>query len=395
MGRLLIQTRYMLNDIWCNKFSFLLGLTQIIISLVLLCYIFQLSVTYHKTMEKLDSLTQNTEIYHLQLLAEQSQIDAVLNNKEKMDKLNLLMKYIHDLPVQKYVLNRTTDMYFDKKATPFSQLGENVGESTMIPAVRVTPNFFQIFGVRGTFKQEIAEYKFSKANSKQPVPVILGYDYTKYFNVGDKFSNENKQYEVIGILDKEEFVVVPYESDKAVYLNNSIILPDSVDNDAFSSLVSTCFRTDDTEFLKKVLSKSNHLNLWPLGYESFEDQINEGRTDMLNEIMTMSTIMVILFIFASIGIVSYIVRLITNRFVEFSIHMIYGANKNDVILRIFIQVIFIMLISIVVAGIVFGGIVQILIPSSLLLLYGLCILWVPYFKIKKTSIVYILRRYAK
>lgn len=395
MRRLLKQTIYTLNDIKRNKFTFILGLLQIVISMILLCYIFQLSMTYNNTMKKLDTLTKDSEIYHIQLLAESAQIDLVLNDEEKVKDLDMLIQYIDKMPVEKYIINRTTDIYFDKETKPFSSIGSKIEDAVMIPGIKVTSNFFEIFDVKGDFEIKSVEQRFSDINSKDPVPVILGNDFRKYFEVGDTFNDDTLKYEVVGFLKKKEFIVVPYENDKAVYLDNSIIMPNAVETDSFSSLVSLCFITDDINYLKEVINKSNELNLWPLGYESFDFQIEEGRTDMLNEIMTMGVIMVILFIFASIGIISYIMRLISNRLMEFSIHMIYGASKEDILTRIFIQIFIILLISIAIAFTIFGISVEVLISSLMLLIYGVLILISPYKKLKHTSVVSILRSYAK
>lgn len=352
-------------------------------------------MTYNNTMKKLDTLTKDSEIYHIQLLAESAQIDLVLNDEEKVKDLDMLIQYIDKMPVEKYIINRTTDIYFDKETKPFSSIGSKIEDAVMIPGIKVTSNFFEIFDVKGDFEIKSVEQRFSDINSKDPVPVILGNDFRKYFGVGDTFNDDTLKYEVVGFLKKKEFIVVPYENDKAVYLDNSIIMPNAVETDSFSSLVSLCFITDDINYLKEVINKSNELNLWPLGYESFDFQIEEGRTDMLNEIMTMGVIMVILFIFASIGIISYIMRLISNRLMEFSIHMIYGASKEDILTRIFIQIFIILLISIAIAFTIFGISVEVLISSLMLLIYGVLILISPYKKLKHTSVVSILRSYAK
>jgi hypothetical protein len=396
MSNILSQTGQIFQDIRGNVFSFLFGLLQVLVAMLLLCYILQLTDIYFDTMSKLNSLTEEGEIYHLRIVAEDREIDDLLNDEEKSMRFNNYLSYIEEYPVNKFIVDRSMGIYFNADDAPFDKIGEQFEGTSLVTAVRVTPNFFMIFKVVGDYNQDEITKIYTEYTPGEEIPVVLGSDYKKYYNIGDKIQTDiDEVFAVVGFFNKDEYYVAPYESDKAYYLNQSFVIPNKASENNFITLVSTCLQTDDSEVLDEMIKKSEEMGILSLEYESFTFQMEESKTDIINEMMTMASVMIILFIFASIGIICYIVRFIQIRMREFSIHMIYGASEGSILIRISMQIILMICVSVVVAVFFFGLTLAVLWTTVVGFVYCLGLLSYPYVTFKRLSIVEVLRGNAK
>jgi ABC-type lipoprotein release transport system permease subunit len=348
------------------------------------------------TTSKLHSLTEDGEIYHLRITAESNEIDALFNDEEKSKTFDEYLSYIEALPVDKFIVDRSMAIPFSSAIYPFNKIGEQFEGTSLVTAVRVSSNFYNVFQVLGDFDQEKIIRAFNDYTFGDEIPVVLGSDYKRYFKVGDIIRDDvDEIFNVVGFLKKDEYYVAPYESDKAYYLNESFIIPNDSSENNFVTLESTCFQTNEKQVLDEMIAKSEDMGIVSLQYESFTEQIAESETDILNEMMTMASVMIVIFIFASIGIISYIVRFIQTRMREFSIHMIYGASEKSILIRISMQSILMICVSIVVALIIFGPVLAVLGMAIIGLLYCLGIMIYPYITFRRLSIIDVLRGNAK
>jgi hypothetical protein len=390
------QFNYVLGDIKSDSFQFIFGAVQVIVALLLLCYIIQYIFIYDYTLTKLKNLVNQGELYHFRINAEPNQFGAVANDNEKTQVFEDFVNDIIHLPVNKYIANRSMNIFFGVQSSPFGRKGDKFGDFRYFDVIGVTPNFFDVFQIKcGSYHVRLTK-AFREYRPGEIVPTVLGADYKRYINQGDTFmDNQGVEYRVIDFIDRDEFYVAPYEMDEAYTLNDGIIIPITSLPINFGTLESICLITDDTSMLDKIVFESTALDLLPLGYESFSEQIVTSKKDMQNGIITVSSIMLLIFIFASIIIIAYYVRFISSRMREFSIHMIYGAHEGSILLRISMQIIFILIMSVVVAVIIFGTVLPVFLMSLIGILYCGIILIYPVTVMHKMSIVGIMRGNAK
>jgi hypothetical protein len=318
---------------------FSIGLTQVVIALVLLCHILQSAITFTDTMGKLQELKSEGEIFYLRI-QDDNQIDAVLNDPEKTKQMNALVSYAAAYPVDKYIADHGWDLQFDLNVRVDGLARE--GDATFfVDTLQVTSNFFDTFRVSGDFETADVVEKFEQYHfGDGEVPIVMGHDFGRRFRAGDVLADQiGNVFRVVGFLDKNEFYVAPNEAYKAFYLNKSVIVPHNMIEKSLFSLETICFRTNRESDMENIIRESEKMGIIPLGYGSFSMQMELGETRILNEIMTMGTVMSLLFIFSSIGIISYIIRMIRNKMMEFSIHMIFGATKIHIIVRLAFQMI--------------------------------------------------------
>ncbi|MDR0520181.1 MAG: hypothetical protein LBG82_09095 [Clostridiales Family XIII bacterium] len=390
----MMQLKFLIEDIRGSLPQFLFGLVQIVVAMLLLCYIFQQATVFSDTMAKLRELSGGGEIYHIRMLAEDSQISAVLDDESRRGELGEFMAYVDSYPVRKFIVNDSVSIGFSQAHKPFDRIGDRDDESgmTFITPVFASPNFFEVFRVSGDFDSKRVREIFESCAAGDDAPAVLGADFRPYYKAGDIFEDDRgTRYRVAGFLDKGSFFVAPYESAKAHYLDGTFIAPIASLEPNFTTLISTCFVTDDTSALDEIVSRSKEMGLLPLGYDSFSYQAENSRRRMLNEIMTMATVMGLVFLFALIGMVTYFIRFIQSRLREFSVLMLCGAREGEIIGRIAMQISAILLVSIIAALAVFGLSASVLYTALVGGAYSACVLAYPVLVFKRTPIVRILR----
>jgi hypothetical protein len=397
MKSIATQIKYLFEDIKRGKFEFGFGLLQIVGAMIILCYIIVQIGIFVDTMNKLELFSENGEIYHLSINAETGMLGIAHDNDEvKSKKFDAFLEEIYSDRTEKFIVNQSMDTAVDAKQKSFDKFGEIHEGSRYIASVFVSSNFFKIFRVNGDFDLNATTKLFSEYTEGQNIPVIMGSNYKRYFNKGDTFSDDlGKTYIVEGFFDRNEFYVAPFEGSKAIYLNERIIVPYSVEPLSFVTLVSTYFRTNEVSVLEAIIDKSNKLNFLSMEYSSLDGQIQSSEEDMLNEMMTMGSVMALIFLFASIGMVAYFIRFLQSRMREFAIHMICGARESDILTRISLQFALILIVSTVAIICVFGIRWAVCLSVLIEAVYCSCIFLYLYSVIKKISLVSLLRSNAK
>jgi ABC-type antimicrobial peptide transport system permease subunit len=347
-------------------------------------------------MSKLNSISQNGEIYHLNITAEVNQINAVMNDEDKAERFGTFLKEIYDDSTEKFIVDGSTPTAFDIKQKPFDKFGERYKDKCYVDTVMASPNFFEIFQVVGDFDRTGIEKLFAGYAAGQNIPVIMGSDFHRYFKTGDIFNDDlDNTYVVAGFFDKSEFYVAPFETGKAINLNKLLVVPDSAGELNFITLHSTYFRTDDTSRLEAIIAKSSKLELLPMERVSLAKQIQYKEADMMNEIMTMGSVMALIFIFASVGMVAYFIRFIQSRIREFAVHMICGARERDILIRIALQFVLILIVSMIAIICLFGLGWAFCITVIIGAVYCACIFVYLNSVIRQMSLVGLLRSNAK
>lgn len=201
----------------------------------------------------------------------------------------------------------------------------------------------------------------------------------------------------MGFLKAGEAYAAPFESEKAIILDNWMMVPRLAEPLSegigyLTDLVSTYFLTEDESLMEKIVQKAHNLNLLPFEYRSLEEQIARDINDLKNEALTMGSVMVLIFVFATTGMISYMIRYIQQRLREFAIHSLCGARNKALIFRIFMQVGAPSLIADIWIIVLFQQPLLITCVILFSFLYGIGIAAYPLYTFKRYAIIDILRR---
>jgi putative ABC transport system permease protein len=228
--------------------------------------------------------------------------------------------------------------------------GENYYDAGVIIANKF---FFHYYGINVNkgrmLTNEELELKFDKPNT---IKVLAGYDYEKYFNIGDKISNydgEIKELEIVGFLPKDSFYN-DFEGGKQVSLNKYIIAGYNISKNAEEllnySILNTSYLLYDNNLNAYKINNINNDIMKDFHYIYGENiglrninnlnNYNKGILENRLEFTLKMIIIIMSFIFSTIIISS--ILLINKRKKEFAIHLISGGSFKDISEILFFEI---------------------------------------------------------
>lgn len=221
----------------------------------------------------------------------------------------------------------------------------------------VSPSFFDFY------KLQIAEGEgFAPADYRTVdppyIPAVLGPAFKEVFALGDSFETLENKYKVCGFLAEDSSY---YQLDKSpdIYsLDGLILSPLNIaqyrkDKDfarLHQAITGTYIESSDPAEMRAIIEKSAELGLYDLAYQSFEDQMQYILGKFNLHLQLLVFLIVIILTFSTIGMTANIILFIQSSLKEFSIHMLCGAKKSTIILRIAIPFALIWLIALIFTG---------------------------------------------
>ena len=238
------------------------------------------------------------------------------------------------------------------------------------------------------------------------IPVIIGYNLRDKYIVGevyeiiDPIEGKNKiEYEIIGVLDhNESFISINYGITD--FLNYSIIRPiseKSVDEikqfSEFDLRINNNFiATKGISEIQKIENKSRELDLFSIKYKLISEVVKSNLDFSRSKIIYSIFICIIILLFTLIGIISSIIQMLNVSIRNYTIHILCGATKMDMIKRIVISLTIVELIVAIPIIIILGLNIDILITLLVIILINLLILIFPLNKLRKTEISMMIKR---
>jgi len=229
------------------------------------------------------------------------------------------------------------------------------------------------------------------------IPVIAGYDYSKYFNLGDVIDSE---YRIIGFFEKDsryydikacgdllsldKSIVMPFQREKALQHDN-LGLYDSIIN-------KTVIITEDERVLDDIQKKSSELGLYTYSFRSVEEQLGYIKESSGEWVLSLFTFCMIILFFCIIGMICNMLQMLNNYIRELGIHILCGASKFSIVIRLFYQVFFLTLLPNIIILFIHGFSSNLLISVLLSVLLSTLVILVPFIRLMKTDMNTILRR---
>lgn len=381
-----------------NKFSFFIGLVQIMIGMILFCYVLQTVTEFGAVRAKVESAMADSEIYMLRDMSSEEKFDKLVNDDAMLLKMGELYEYVLNMQdTAAYTADSSKGCFFALDAhVPKELLSDSEGGGKKVSMVSVTTQFFSIYDICGDFDEKSLE-SFFEERSDGIIPVFLGADFKKYYQEGDLFKDvKDREYQVLGFLEPNSYYVAPAEGKELIDLKKYIVRPNYVDVEDSVSLIqffdSVYFVTDDRADVNKLIKKSKELGLFDFSLINFSYQLQVIVADYLDKVFVNTTFLILVIIFAAIGIIGNLLQFISDHKKEFAIHLMCGADKRRVVAGIFMQIIFMVGISDIVVLILFGASKEFFMTVAFSLLFLLLVLLYPAYIISQLTIQTMLKR---
>lgn len=398
------QILFLFDDIKNTFFHFCINLLQLTAGLVLFCYVLTTWFEFVEIKDKMKLVTENSEVYMFRDDTSDKKFDKIINDNASLERLGVL----YDKIISKVKnSNEGTELYLADSSMEFcfkegikvskkvAKYDSHVGGYSS-QLLSITPNFLKVFHLDGTYDSYnvLSEFAYKEG---QDVPVILGADFAEFYNINDTLQDCNGQtYKVIGFLQSNSNYVAPDESKELLSLDKFIITPCMIDRKDSISIVrfvqNLYVMTNDKEIAEGLADFSRQQDLLDLSVINFSYQLSHIISDTEDEIFINSTFLIIILIFAFVGITGNLLQFITNNKKEFAINLLCGAKKADVIFRILMQIILMVVIGLGVTIVVFGVTAEFFITVIFAILFISAVILYPISILKHQSITTMIRR---
>ena len=398
--RIRTQVFLFFEDAWQNRWSFLLGLIQVLLALLLTGYMVSLAQTGMRTIGAFEQLQSLGDVWQISCIAEAGQIQDVTNDDRKTADFEAVYQYIDAMEdTETFTADASMKTFLDDKDTEAEELAADVRYGTAaFQTLRVTEGFFDAFPRQMSIKKEQIQEIFHRYSDDDMMPVLLGDSYRQYYREGEIFTDsDGKEYHVLGFLKEGSIYAAPFESERARVLDRWMIVPLGNDRQGggigyVTELTSTYFITDREDLMGELVQEFRKRQLLPFEYKQLTDQVKNDVSDLKNEALTMGCVMLLLLTFATTGMVSCMVRFVRKRMKEFAVHLLSGADIRDIMLRITMQLCVILLLSDLTVFCVFGAGSVFLCVLLFSILYGVAVSAYPLYLFRTQEIADVLRR---
>lgn len=222
---------------------------------------------------------------------------------------------------------------------------EREGETEELSLLHVNENFWNLYRLNTEHGGSVFEGENQRDGAY--TPVVLGSALKERYRVGDVIQ---EKYLVRDFLEKGLFYLNPGASSEVYSLDSVVVLPirltPSSDFSEYDMAInSTAIATGDPAVFDEIQQKSNELRLFTFTFESYSRQLQNIVEESRFETELTVTILTLLLCLSSLGMVAGILEYITSHQREFMIHILCGATRGAVLLRVLSQVMLFLLLS--------------------------------------------------
>lgn len=280
----------------------------------------------------------------------------------------------------------------------------------------VDKKMFSNFNLKVIDGRKFTKEDFEK--EQNAIKVMLGYNYKGIYKPGDTFiiydDNEQvKQAEVLGILEKDSFLLNKVDTTEVfTNLNSYIIIPyidlDKLDKysllkkhqiqviDFFNnSYLIFDNSVDNGEINKIIIDINNRLESLNIGsqiIENVDEYLGINNKMLLEQKKFITMIAIIIITFLSMGMITSLLYNIKNDQKLFGVHVLSGAVVEDLVIRMFeesmLRFAFGFFVSVFFIKAIYNNLQVLILIKIIVLLLVICILLslIPAFKLKKLNV---------
>ncbi|WP_353892500.1 hypothetical protein PRVXH_001849 [Proteinivorax hydrogeniformans] len=392
------QLKYAWEDLIEKKGRNFVLFLQILAALIVFSLTIKLILDLNFYQNQIDHLTKEQEVFALVDNTDELTFSRdIINSEDASERLVILYEFMkNDDKFNSYTVGTGHSMFLDSSTElPDSFIRFSSGDRHAYNMVRVDENFIEVFNLKCTKGEKFASDDF--ISSEEAVPILLGYEFLDYYDLGDVISSGEIDYQVKGFLESLSYYINPLRSGDILWLDRTFVVP--FQSDRFNGVVdyenvinSTYFITDQRADLQPIIEKSKELNLFTFGVRSFSEQMDNINRDITVTISFLTIIFLVVLLFCIIGLVCNLIQFINERKQEFAVHLLCGGRVGLIIARILLQV----LSLVFLANIIVISIHRISTVSFITIIFSVLLTFVvtlyPVVKLYRTPISTILRR---
>ena len=277
---------------------------------------------------------------------------------------------------------------------------ESVDDHDIIEAT-VSNMFFEIYNIE-TFQGRMFDEK-DFTYQTEVVPIIIGYGLKDKYHIGQEYvkkdcaTNQDIVYKVVGILNKNSTYPSLVDIGREINLNYTYFRPLNIKDIsdfgsmdmAISSTVIFANSEDDVRFIEQ---KSVELGLFSMDYKKIHARIKEFLYYFKKKMLYQLFIAFVILMFAGISMALNLVTMISQKFKEFSIHLLCGGSIKDIVQRLTFQLV-------ILISYPYPYCYYLWYKYEFYIHYDICVFIIllvmimPYHKIKTANIIQMVRRY--
>lgn len=336
---------FCLEQLRKNIFQFIFRCIQITISLSFIIIVSNYIVSYQQMTNQIDYLSSDGEVYYLKNNSYIS--SSKFDDEQYNESFNKLIYAIENSGIEQVVCINSYLTHIGRKS---------------VSLISVSSNFFERYNIKGDFSKDDIEKYFVESKltidewNKKEKYAIVGYSYSKQYDVGDTIEGLRCSYKIIGFLDENAYYSAPSQGHEIIALDDAIIVNVNVDNTYNYSMQDRVFYTqfivqsqEDLLKLQEINNLNISMGLLDTYVQSYSLQMKNVRNS-INEIIVLEGFLgVSLLIFSLISFVFVIIQLMEENEYEYAINMLCGAKKSDIYLRVIFEPVITILLATFIA----------------------------------------------
>ena len=381
------QIKYMFKDIKNNRLMSLLLLCLCVVMMLIFTNLFE--VLYH-TQASLENIEQfrDTKAFIVQDSTDELQLQKIFSDEQAISKME---KFVSDI--------KENDVKFFTQFSYDMDISEN---GVISRQERVSNNFFELFGIETIEGRLFTQEEYDKV--MDTVPIIVGYNLNSEYQVGEEYefyyagTGEPFTGKIVGRLQKNStYMEFNNSYEMEISLDNSYIIPlglKDYQNEKMSfsdwdmALTSMVYFVDDMQIINEKIEEMDLFELTLLNIQDRFEDVIEGELNYLYVIVTISMVLFLCVLF-----IMWIIfhRWIKRQLYEYSIHLLCGAKKTTIIIRMLNFIYLMLSVAIIVVCIWTKSVSQIFAQCGVMLLLGGIILIYPVCKLNRFRISQIMK----
>lgn len=332
-----------------RKLQFIFLTVQIILSFLLVCFIFQQFFSNRQLMSQMQKYMGKGDIYVLWNNNE-PEWEQELEKDKYNRKFRELINKVRTTNVDILVLNNEYETSIKEKSTNL---------------LYITPDFFDRYGITGDFSDREIHKLFctqfvENVETEKILPAIAGADFRHEYKKGDVIQGDSgEQYRIVGFLKKESYYAVPTQSRNLESMDHALLMPVRVDLSDNVSIMEylrySQFAVKDRSELLGIEDMNRELHLMDSYFVSYRSQLQIVQNDILESMILFGGFGSVLFVFSILGICGMIIQLIHDYQYEYGVNLLCGAEIKDIFIRLVFQVSLLIVTGICMAFLMAGN----------------------------------------
>jgi len=378
------QLYFAFQDIKKNFWYYVRFTIQIICVFILIAISVSMLSSLNSFKTKMNNLNNISQLY----IIRDNTDNEIMNKRFSENDINGKL-----LSFYSYLTNSRDFSFFTYfEESVFLTNNKSSDTETQTSILSVDPKFLEVFYISCDVGRNFNSDDYKSNN--EYIPILLGNDFSNQYKVNDILLSK---YKVVGILEKNSFFLTPGKTDEVRYLNNFLLAPLIIDEStSFSTLdsilTSGTITTTTNKILAEIENKAKEIGLYDdLTFISFFEQLNNIIENNVLQIFFISFIFFLILFFCTVCMIVSLINFINYHQREFSIHFLCGAKKEDIIIRLILQVVYPLILGNIVTFLIFNMSISFFVVLVISFVILLTISLFPIIKLNRMNLSDILR----